>query len=140
MDARDRKELLMNNVILSGRLTKDPIGQATTSGMSIARFTLAVSRGKDKDGNEQTDFPNCIAFGKTADLVEKYTTKGSKVIVQGRLQTGSYEKDGRKVYTTDVVVDRVEFMDSKKTKEPKTKTEQAEMDFFEDDSIPFGGC
>lgn len=133
----------MNSVILSGRLTKDPIGQSTTSGTSIARFSLAVPRGKDKDGNEQTDYPNCVAFGKTADLVEKYTAKGSKVMVQGSLRTGSYEKDGRKVYTTDVIVDRIEFMDSKK-EEPKAapKHEQAEMDIdiLEDDSIPFGGC
>ena len=134
----------MNSVILSGRLTKDPMGQSTTSGMSIARFSLAVSRGKDKDGNEQTDYPNCVAFGKTAELVERYTAKGSKVIVQGRIQTGSYEKDGRKVYTTDVIVDRVEFMDSKKSEEPKAvpKTEQTEMnmEMIEDDEIPFGGC
>lgn len=133
----------MNSVILSGRLTKDPVGQATTSGTSIARFSLAVSRGKDKDGNELTDYPNCVAFGKTADLVEKYTAKGSKVMVQGKLQTGSYEKDGRKVYTTDVIVDRIEFMDSKKSEDkPAPKHEQAEMDIdiLEDDSIPFGGC
>lgn len=122
----------MNSVIISGRLTKDPNISYTQSQMAIARFNLAVSRGKDKEGNEQTDFPSCVAFGKTAELIEKYVSKGSKVLVQGRIQTGSYEKDGRKVYTTDVAVDRIEFLDSKgsKTEDKPVKAEQGTIEDF----------
>ena len=100
----------MNNVVLIGRLTRDPEVRYTASTqMAVARFSLAVDRaGRDKGA----DFINCVAFGKTAELMEKYTAKGLRLAVQGHIQTGSYDKqDGTKVYTTDVVADRVEFIE-----------------------------
>ena len=100
----------MNNVVLIGRLTKDvEVRYAPASQMAVARFSVAVDRGgKDKGA----DFISCVAFGKTAELMEKYTAKGLRISVQGHIQTGSYNKqDGTKVYTTDVVADRVEFID-----------------------------
>lgn len=106
----------MNKVILCGRLTRDPEIRWTQSGnsqdqMCIARYTLAVDR-RQKDGG--ADFPTIVAFGKAAEFAEKYFKKGTKLIVTGRIQTGSYtNKDGAKVYTTDVVVEDQEFAESK---------------------------
>jgi len=103
----------MNCVTLIGRLTKDPeIRYGATSQTAVARFTVAIDRGKDKNGESKgTDFPSVVCFGKTAELVEKYIGKGRLVGIQGSIQTGSYEKEGRKVYTTEVLADRVEFLD-----------------------------
>ena len=103
----------MNCVTLIGRLTRDPdVRYTSSSQMAIARFSIAISRGKDKNGNDAgADYPNIVCFGKLAELVEKYVGKGRQVAVQGRIQTGSYEKDGRKVYTTEVVADKIEFLD-----------------------------
>ena len=107
----------MNKVILMGRLTRDPEvrysqGDASTA---IARFSLAVDRRFKRDGDDQTaDFINCVAFGRTAEFMERYARRGTKFVVEGRIQTGSYtNKDGQKVYTTDVVVEQVEFAESK---------------------------
>lgn len=103
----------MNNVCLIGRITRDPEVRYSQSGTAVCRFSIAIDRGKDKDGNDLgADFPNCIAFGKTAENIGKYFSKGRKIGITGRLQTGSYEKDGVKHYTTDVVVDRFDFCDS----------------------------
>ena len=103
----------MNSVSLIGRLTRDPevrYGQASQT--AIARFSIAIDRGKDRNGEDRgTDYPNIVCFGKTAELCERYLNKGRLVGIQGRIQTGSYEKDGRKVYTTEVLADRVEFLD-----------------------------
>ena len=103
----------MNSVCLIGRLTKDPdIRTNAETQTTVARFPIAINRGKGKNGEDKgTDYPNIICFGKTAELVEKYLGKGRLVGITGRIQTGSYEKDGHKVYTTDVVADRVEFLD-----------------------------
>lgn len=107
----------MNLVVLMGRLTKDPEVRYTQGEkpMAIARFTLAVDREVKRDNAQATaDFVSCIAFDKTAEFIEKYFKKGRKIAVVGRIQTGSYtNKDGAKVYTTDVVVGKVEFADSK---------------------------
>lgn len=104
----------MNKAILIGRFTRDPEVRYTDGGTSIARFTLAVDRRFKKDGEQQADFIGCIAFGKTAEFVEKYFRQGMKIVVEGRIQTGSYtNKDGAKVYTTDVVAENVEFAESK---------------------------
>jgi single-strand DNA-binding protein len=104
----------MNKAILIGRLTRDPEVRYTDSGTSIARFTVAVDRRFKKDGEQQSDFIGCIAFGKTAEFIEKYFKQGNKIGVEGRIQTGSYtNKDGVKVYTTDVAVENVEFVESK---------------------------
>ena len=103
----------MNSVHIIGRLTKDPqISYISDTQTAVARFSVAISRGKDKDGNDKgTDFPNVVVFGKQAENCERYLSKGKLVGIEGRLQTGSYEKDGRKVYTTDVIANRVEFLE-----------------------------
>lgn len=103
----------MNSVSLIGRLTRDPdVRYGNESQTAVARFTIAVDRMPGRNGEKQTDFPSIVCFGKTAELVEKYMTKGRLVGITGRLQTGSYtNKEGQKVYTTDVVADRVEFLD-----------------------------
>ena len=106
----------MNKVILMGRLTRDPeVRYGGANNSAVARFSLAVDRRFKRDGDEQTaDFINCVAFGKTAEFLEKYARKGTKFVVEGRIQTGSYtNKDGQKVYTTDVVCENVEFSESK---------------------------
>lgn len=109
----------MNRVILMGRLTRDPNISYSQGGdnMAIARFTLAVDRrGRRQDGAEQqtADFIGCVTFGRQAEFAEKYLRQGMKVAVTGRIQTGSYtDKNGQKVYTTDVVLDDIEFAESK---------------------------
>ena len=107
----------MNKVILMGRLTRDPDVRVSTGErpMTVARYTLAVDRRAKRDSNEQTaDFISCVAFDKNAEFAEKYLHQGTKVVVSGRIQTGSYtNKDGQKVYTTDVVVEEQEFAESK---------------------------
>lgn len=106
----------MNKVILCGRLTRDPEVRYSQNGseqMAIARYTLAVDR-RTKDNN--ADFIGIVAFGKSAEFAEKYLRKGMKILVTGRIQTGSYtNKDGQKVYTTDVVVEEHEFCESKQS-------------------------
>lgn len=111
----------MNKVILMGRLTRDPDIKYTAGeeATCIARFTLAVDRRFKKD---EADFIGCVAFGKTGEFIEKYVKKGTKLAITGRIQTGSYEKDGQKIYTTDVVVEEAEFAESKKA-ESETKPE-----------------
>lgn len=104
----------MNSVQLVGRLTRDPEVRYTEGGSSIARFTLAVDRRFKGENGPTADFPNCVAFGKTAEFIEKYFHKGMRMGCQGRIQTGSYtNNDGQKVYTTDVVVENCEFVESK---------------------------
>lgn len=106
----------MNKVILIGRLTRDPEVRYTQGDntMAIARYSLAVDRRFKRDGEPDADFINCVAFGKAGEFAEKYLKKGTKIAVVGRIQTGSYtNKDGQKVYTTDVVVEEQEFAESK---------------------------
>jgi len=97
----------MNKVILIGRLTRDPDMSDTQSGKRMARYTLAV------DGYNDTDFISIVAFDKNAEFVEKYLFKGKRILVEGKIKTGSKEKDGQKVYYTNVVVDHHEFVDNK---------------------------
>lgn len=110
----------MNKVILMGRLVRDPEVRYTQAEnpMAVSRYTLAIDRRgiKKKEGDQkpETDFINCIAFGKSGEFAEKYFHRGLRVLVSGRIQTGSYvNKDGNKVYTTDVIVEEQEFADSK---------------------------
>jgi len=103
----------MNMVILTGNLVRDPEKTYASSNMAITRFTVAVNRFSRKEGGQDADFIRVTAFDKQAELVERYLHKGSKVGVEGRIQTGSYEKDGKTVYTTDVIANRVEFLDRK---------------------------
>ena len=109
----------MNRVILMGRLTRDPDIRYSTgeNGTSIARYTLAVDRRftrRNDESGQTADFIGCVAFGKSAEFAEKYLHQGTKILVTGRIQTGSYtNRDGQKVYTTDVVVEDQEFAESK---------------------------
>ena len=106
----------MNKVILMGRLTRDPDVRYSQgeNATAIARYTIAVDRKFKKEGEQTADFIGCVAFGKLGEFAEKYFRKGTKVVVTGRIQTGSYtNKDGQKVYTTDVVVEENEFAESK---------------------------
>ena len=110
----------MNVVILIGNLVRDPESTVSGSGMKVTRFTVAINRfSRKNEGGQEADFIRVVCFDKQAELVERYLTKGSKVGVEGRLQTGSYQdKDGKTVYTTDVIANRVEFLDRKRDSEP----------------------
>lgn len=107
----------MNKVILMGRLTRDPDVRYTQgeNPMPVARFSLAVDRRRaNADGQREADFISCIAFQRSAEFVEKYLNQGTKIVLSGRIQTGSYtNKDGQKVYTTDVIAEDIEFAESK---------------------------
>ena len=107
----------MNRVILCGRVVREPeirYSQTVNGSVAVARYTLAVDRVFKKDGERAADFINCIAFGKNAEFAEKYLHQGTKIIVEGRWQTGNYtNKDGQKVYTNDCVVERHEFCESR---------------------------
>lgn len=127
----------MNLVILKGRLTKDPDIRTTQDGKTIARYSLAVDRYK-----EGADFINCVCFGKTAEFVEKYLSKGMSILINGHIQTGSYEKDGKKIYTTEVVVSAHEFCERKGTVEtaPPEASDDGFMkipDGVTDEELPF---
>lgn len=118
----------MNKVILMGRLTRDPdirYSQGANS-MAVARYTLAVDRRFKRDSSEQSaDFISCVSFGKLAEFFEKYVKQGTKMLVEGRIQTGSYtNRDGQKVYTTDVVVENAEFAESKSSASQRTSYSQ----------------
>lgn len=107
----------MNKVILMGRLTRDPDVRYTQGQepMCVARYTLAVDRRYKREGEQAADFISCVAFGKNGEFVEKYLAKGTKVVIVGRIQTGSYtSREGQKVYTTDIVVEEHEFAESKR--------------------------
>lgn len=104
----------MNSVQLVGRFTRDPDVRYTDGGTSIARFNLAVDRRYNRDGEQTADFIGCVAFGRTAEFIEKYFVQGMRIGLMGRIQTGNYmNKDGVKIYTTDVVAEQVEFVESK---------------------------
>ena len=141
----------MNKVVLMGRLTRDPEirysqGQTPTA---IARYTLAVDR-RGRNGEAAADFIPCTAFGKSAEFAEKWLHQGIKVLISGRIQTGSYtNRDGQKVYTTDVIVEDQEFAESKSESGPKTNQSRATSeaatpegfmaipDSVEDEGLPF---
>ena len=130
----------MNKVLLLGRLTKDPELRATPSGVSVTSFTVAVNRRFKKD---ETDFINCIAWRNTAEFISKYFGKGSMIAVVGSIQTGSYEKDGQKHYTTDINVEEAYFAGSK-SEASQSNEEQTEfnidgsfMPMPDDDDMPF---
>lgn len=113
----------MNKVVLMGRLTRDPETRYTQrnssqESMCVARYILAVDRRGSRDGQQSADFIPCVAFGKNGEFAEKYFRKGTKIAVTGRIQTGSYtNRDGQKVYTTDVVIEEQEFAESKRAGE-----------------------
>lgn len=108
----------MNKVILMGRLTRDPEVRYGTgeNSTAVARYTIAVDRRFKRDGEQNADFIGCVAFGRNAEFAEKYLRQGTKIVLTGRIQTGSYtNRDGQKVYTTDIVVEEQEFAESKAT-------------------------
>ena len=139
----------MNQVSLIGRITRDPeVRYGAQSQTAVARFSIAIDRGKDKDGNDKgADYPGILCFGKTAELVERYLGKGRLVGITGKIQTGSYDKDGKKVYTTEVLADHIEFLDRAESKgeggaTPKPAPEKPEtsengFEALDDDDIPF---
>lgn len=137
----------MNKVELVGRLTKDPDVRTATN-TTVARFSVAVDRRYQKEGEQTADFPSCVAFGKTAEFIEKYFTKGMRIGLVGRIQTGSYKnRDGQTVYTTDVIVDEVEFVEKKNSQTSSDSNANANnasidegfMDLpdDEDENLPF---
>ena len=113
----------MNKVILIGRNTKAIELKKTTSGVSVAEFSIAVKRNfKNADGITASDFFNCIAYRNTAELISKYVDKGDLIAVDGRLQTRNYtNKDGRKIYVTEIIVENIEFLQNKKDKQEQTE-------------------
>lgn len=141
----------MNRVILCGRLTREPevrYSQTASGSMAVARYTLAVDRKFKKEGEQNADFINCIAFGKSGEFAEKYFFKGIKIAISGRIQTGSYtNKDGQRVYTTDVVVEEQEFCESKQNQQSSGRIQpnsnvdsngfMSIPDGVEDEGLPF---
>lgn len=130
----------MNKVILIGRLVADPEIRYTQSGKAVASYRLAVDRPFKQDGQQEADFINCVAWGKTGEFAGNYLRKGTKIAVEGRIQTGSYEKDGVKHYTTDIVVDRHEFCESRSSGQAATANSnagQAFTDMDDDGELPF---
>lgn len=135
----------MNKIILIGRLCRD-VDARDANGTTVARYTLAVDRQFKREGEPDADFISCVAFGKSGEFAQRYLAKGKKIAVEGRIQTGSYtNKDGNKVYTTDVIVDRHEFVESKNAsyEETPARNEMAteEIDSFmnveTDEEMPF---
>lgn len=136
---------MANKWIGMGRLTRDPEIKYTQgdNAMCVVRFSLAVDRKFKREGEPTADFINCVAFGKTVEFLERYCHQGTKIVVEGRIQTGSYtNKDGQKVYTTDVVVENIEFAESKASAEqnkPQNDGINIAQAITEDeaDSLPF---
>lgn len=146
----------MNKVILMGRLTRDPEVRYSQgdNATAIARFTLAVDRRIKRDNEASVDYINCVSFGRSAEFAEKYFHKGTKIVICGRIQTGSYtNKDGQKVYTTDIVIEEQDFAESKATSQqnnsgsvqdnsnsPQLQKPQPDPNEFmnvDDDDLPF---
>src|SRR5699024_1669475 len=136
---------MINRTVLVGRLTKDPELKYTQSGVAVARFTLAVNRNfKNAQGQQEADFIPIQVWRKQAENVSNFLNKGSLVGVEGRIQTGSYEKDGQRVFTTDVVADSVQFLESKKDREQSNnyQPQQTQQGFVnngqvENSDLPF---
>lgn len=148
----------MNKVILMGRLTRDPEVRYSQgeNATAVARFTLAVDRRIKRDNEASVDYINCVSFGRSAEFAEKYFHKGTKIAIAGRIQTGSYtNKDGQKVYTTDIVIEEQDFAESKaasqqnnsgnaqnasnnqQAQQPKTQTSPDGFMSADDEGLPF---
>lgn len=125
----------MNSILLSGYMGKDPEIRVTRDGKSIANFSLGVNRRFAKE--RTTDWFNCTAFSKTADFIGRYLRKGSKIIVEGEIQNDNYEKDGRMVYGYKVIVNQVEFADSKQSKEETKEEADPQWMQVDEEEIPF---
>ena len=132
----------MNKIFLMGRLVKDPEARMSQSGKPVTKFTMAVDRPYNKNGEDKADFLNCVAFGKTAEIIGNNVNKGNKLLVEGRVQVDSYTgKDGQKKFFTSVIVDRMEFVESKKSQsKPARKISAADVFGSEvsfDEEVPF---
>lgn len=137
---------MLNRTILIGRLTKDVDLKKTSSGLSVATFTLAVNRMKDKEGNQQADFINCQCWRGTADFLAQYSRKGDMIGLEGRIQTRNYDgSDGKKVYITEIVADNVQLLSSKNTQNATREPESTQFEEFDNspsldissDDLPF---
>lgn len=126
--------MALNKVMLMGRLTRDPdirYSNNNNEAVCIARYTLAVDRRYNKNGEQGADFINCVAFGKAGEFAEKYLHMGTKMVIVGRLQTGSYtNKDGQKVYTTDVIIEEQSFAESKKSENTEQVDDTSDEGFM----------
>lgn len=137
----------INKVILMGRLTADTELKKTRDGVCVLRFTVAVNRPKQKDKEQAADFISCVAFRQTAEFISKYFRKGSAIIVFGTIRTGFYEKDGTRIYTTDVIADEVGFGESRQTRGETSDTApvadgsasdgQGDIAYIDDSDLPF---
>lgn len=130
----------MNRITLCGRLTKDCELRVTTTGTAVCTFTVAVDRPRNKDGVKEADFIRCKCFGKQGETIAFYKGKGDMIAVDGRLQTGSYEKDGIRHYTTDVIVERADFLGKEKNAQRDEKQPSRTPSGFEDindDAVPW---
>lgn len=134
----------MNKLIMMGRLTKDPEVRYGSDGKAIARFSLAVDRRyKDNNGNYPTDFFNLVSFGKTAEFVEKYLHKGVKILVEGEIRNNNYQKDGKTVYSDQIIANSVEFCESRNSQTNTQADTQTDNDGFQvmegvtDEQLPF---
>lgn len=123
--------MAINMIVALGNLTKDPDIFYTSNQTCLAKFTIALNRGKKNGEDLGADFPRVTCFGKTAEIVERYVKKGSQIAIVGHLHTDSYEKDGRKVYTTEIVADRVELLSKTDNKVPSG------FEQLKDSDIPF---
>lgn len=127
----------MNKTILIGRLTKD-IELKAAGNTQVGRFGIAVDRKYKKEGGPTADFLNCVAFGKTAEVIQKYFHKGNRIGIVGHIQTDSYEKDGTKHYTTDIIVDEIEFIESKNSGSSNTDSDGFQsVEGKVDEDLPF---
>lgn len=130
----------MNKAILMGRLTKDPEVRYTNGGKTIGSFSIAVDRRFKSEGQPEADFFTCVTFGKQAEFVEKYLKKGTKILLSGQMQNNNYEKDGVKHYNTQIVVDEIEFAESKRSQgEDSSSKDDGFMAIPDDagDELPF---
>lgn len=131
----------MNIFIGIGRLTNKPELRYTTSNIATTRFTLAIKKNvPNKEGNYGTDFISCVAYNKTAEIISKYLDKGRQIAIRGHIETSNYEKDGKKIYTTDIVVDETQFLDTKNKEENKevSDTEIVQKAMSDDPFKEFG--
>lgn len=135
---------MINNIVLVGRMVRDPELRRTNSGEAVTSFTLAVNRPYESADGQQADYPNCVIWGKGAENVDKYCSKGSLVGIEGRLRTRHYDNaQGNRIYVTEVVCQRVQFLDTKKKEETPPQQQVSQDDFydtnfaFEDEDIDF---
>lgn len=130
---------MLNNIVLIGRLTKDPVLRKTQSNVSITSFTLAVDRDYKKEGQQECDFINCVAFNKTAEVIQQYQHKGDQLSVKGRLQVRNYDDQyGKRVYVYEVAVERVDFLGNKKPDQAvQYESPESEAPYIPDDKLPF---